>query len=255
MNAFRATLLVLLALTIGLMYYAVVIFIPGQQQQYEQYQSRLRIDEFNQRHEEHRNRMEQLAPQVESPEVASARNAAEESRKQQEQAINDAEESSILASARRKQEAEAAKSAREEAERTVALGHVTSFDHDWNVLMFTVQTNTPMTPGRVIAVRRGNYVVCEAVVDTTDEVSGQVSATPKPNGMAAKNGQDAPEPAAGDEIIDSPFVTEFDHSFNYNFGAPAPAAPQSQPAAAGQPLPEQPAGALPDVDSVLVPMP
>lgn len=213
MNGFRVTILVLLCLTVGLMFYAVTVVIPGKQEQYELYKAGLKIDEYQQRNAEHMARMEQLGPNVESPEMLTARTAAEEAQKAREQQLNEAEEAGVLAAARRKQEAEQAKLAEEAAKKAAAekdkpfpVGHVASYDADWNLVMFTTQTNTPMTPGRLLAVRRGDLVICEIVVDALDDESQQVSATIKP-GKLTDLSEEEQAPRAGDEVIDSPFAT------------------------------------------------
>ena len=51
MNAFRATVLALLVLTVGLMFYAFVVLIPARQDQYQMYQTQLKINEYEQRTE------------------------------------------------------------------------------------------------------------------------------------------------------------------------------------------------------------
>lgn len=261
MNGFRVTLLVLLTLTIGLMYYAIIDLIPAKQQEFEMYKAGLKLDEYQQRNQEHLARMEQLGPDVESPEVLTARTAAEEAQKQREQAINDAEETSVLAAARRKQETENAKTVAD-AKAAAAdsasfpMGHVASYDAEWNILMFTVQTNKPLEPGKLIAVRKKgtNYTVCEAIVDSLDEQSGQISATLKPNPNPAKdeNGQDI-VPGEGDEIIESPFATGNDAIFSVSPTgtdsgfSPSPAASETVPLPAN----DGPA----EIDAQLVPLP
>lgn len=257
MNGFRVTLLVLLSLTIGLMYYAIIVLIPAKQQEYEMYQAGLKLDEYQQRNQEHMARMEQLGPDVESPEVLTARTAAEEAQRQREQSLNEAEETSVLAAARRKQEEEQAKqNAKAESAADFPMGHVASYDAEWNILMFTVQTNRPMEPGKLIAVRKKgtNYTVCEAIVDSLDEQSGQISATLKPNPNPAKdaNGQDI-VPCEGDEIIESPFATGNDGIYavsptgSDNGFTPTPAAAENVPL----PTDNNPA----EIDAQLVPIP
>lgn len=221
MNGFRAAILVLLCLTVGLMFYVVCEVIPARQEQYALYRTQQKLDEFTRQDQEHMARMEQLGPDVESPEVISARTAAEEAQRKREQAINEAEESNILAAARRKQEADQLKQQAAEVKQTVKeasaafpLGTVTAYDANWNLIMFSVMTNSPMNPGRVVAVRRQDgaksFIVCEAVVDDVDEQSRQVSATIKPNQMAEREGDGTHVPAVGDEVIDTIFESADD---------------------------------------------
>lgn len=257
MNGFRVTILVLFCLTVGLMFYAVTVVIPGRQEQYELYRTMQKSNEYRQRNAEHLARMEQLGPDVEAPEVSNARSEAEEGERKRQQEINEAEESSVLASARRKEEERTARAAAEEAAAPAALGRVASFNREWNSILFTPEgAKTPLNDGLVIAVRRGDYIVCEAVIDGRDEESGQVSATVK-QAIFAANGnapQDTPTPAAGDEIILSPFLSGRDlRDDNEHFGAalrqmeqgdmttalpqqpaPAPAADAPAPAAQGE---------------------
>lgn len=255
MNGFRVTILVLFCLTVGLMFYAVTVVIPGRQEQYELYRTMQKSNEYRQRNAEHLARMEQLGPDVEAPEVSNARSEAEEGERKRQQEINEAEESSVLASARRKEEERTARAAAEEAAAPAALGRVASFNREWNSILFTPEgAKTPLNDGLVIAVRRGDYIVCEAVVDGRDEESGQVSATVK-QAIFAANGnvpQDTPTPAAGDEIILSPFLSGRDlRDDNEHFGAAlrqmeqgdmTTALPQ-QPAPAAEPAPSPAADA------------
>lgn len=244
MNGFRVTILVLFCLTVGLMFYAVTVVIPGRQEQYELYRTMQKSNEYRQRNAEHLARMEQLGPDVEAPEVSTARSEAEEGERKRQQEINEAEESSVLASARRKEEERTARAAAEEAAAPAALGRVASFNREWNSILFTPEgAKTPLNDGLVIAVRRGDYIVCEAVIDGRDEESGQVSATVK-QAIFAANGnmpQETPTPAAGDEIIISPFLSGRDlRDDNEHFGAALRQMEQGDMTTA---LPQQPAPA------------
>lgn len=252
MNGFRITILVLFCLVVGLMFYAVAVVLPARQEQYDLYQSSLKIKDYEQRNAEHQARMERLNPSTEAPEVETARNAALESEQQREQALTEAEESSVIAAAKRKQEERAAA---EEAERNRAaanadsnhMGRVAAFDAEWNVILFVPETKTPLNNGLEVAVRRGEQIVCEAVVDGKDEESGQVSATVKPANFGdSTQNIELPKPQAGDEVILNPFLTGRDlrlQQDNSNFGDPKamdPAAPKPQP--------------LPEVEASLIPV-
>lgn len=201
MNGFRITILVLFSLTVALMFYAVTVVIPARQEQYELYHTMQRSNEYQQRNAEHRARMEQLRPEVETPEVSEARNEAEESERKRQQEINEAEESSVLAAARRKEEERAAREAAEEAAAPTPIGRVTSYNEEWTSFLFTPAVNTPMNDGLAIDVYRGKQLVCEAVVDGRDEESGQVSATVKPVIISALGGAQKLTPAAGDTVV------------------------------------------------------
>lgn len=267
MNGFRVTILVLFCLTVSLMFYAVTVVIPGRQEQYELYRTMQKTNEYQQRNAEHRARMEQLGPDVEAPEVSEARSEAEEGERKRRQEINEAEESSVLASARRKEEERSAREAAEEAAAPETLGHVVSFNEYWNSLLFTPESNTPMNEGLSLAVRRGQTIVCEAVVDGRDDESGQVSATVKqavfaPNGGAPQTNA---TPAAGDEIILSPFLSSRDlRDDNDHFGAALKQMeqgnmlqqlPQGTDAPAPQPAPAAPAAEDADGMPALNPIP
>ena len=255
MNAFRVTLLVLFCLTVGLLFYAVTVLIPARQEQYELYRTNLKINEYQQRNSEHAARMAQLNPEVEAPEVSTARSEAEEAENRRRQELTEAEESSVLASAKRKEERQTGEH-HTEVTTPAALGHVASYNSEWNSILFTPETDAPLNDGMVIAVRRGDYVVCEAVVDGRDEESGQVSATIKQAVFAASGSAPAnlPTPQVGDEVIPTPFLSGSElRREQSGFGAVPAAAEEggSAPQASG----EAPAGALPEVEGGLVPLP
>lgn len=209
MNGFRVTILVLFCLTVALMAYAVTVVIPGRQEQYEVYRTLQKSNEYQQRNAEHLARMEKLGPDVEAPEVETARSEAEESERKRQQEINEAEESSVLAAARRKEEERAAREAAEEAAAPAVLGRVVSYNAEWTSFLFIPEGNTPLNDGFAIDVYRGKQLVCEAVVDGRDEESGQVSATVKPVIISAHGGapmqQLTPEP--GDAIVASSLMS------------------------------------------------
>ena len=221
------------------MFYVVAYMIPAQREAYETYRAEESMDAYNQRAEEHRRRMQELDPDHESDAVAEARAAAEKAQQERLKKLTEAEESSVLADARRKQEESMAKQADEEVADSKPLGLVTSYNQEWNSVLFKPVTKSPINVGLVVALRRDNNIICEAEVDNVDEQSGQVSAQIKPssfNNTAGGVVQDGilPEdkmPAVGDEIIITPFETVRDlREDNYNFGAPVPtgAAPLPQ---------------------------
>ena len=239
MNGFRVTILVLLCLVVGLMFYVVAFMIPAQQEAYESYKANESMDAYNQRAEEHRQRMEELDPTHEADAVAEARAAAEKAQQERLKKLTEAEESSVLADARRKQEESVAKQADSDVEDSKPIGLVASYDQQWNSVLFKPVTKSPINVGLVVALRRNNIIICEAEVDNVDAESGQVSAQIKPSSFnstadgAVTNGI-LPEdkmPAVGDEVIITPFETVRDlREDNYNFGAPVPtsAAPLPQ---------------------------
>lgn len=252
MNGFRITLLVLLCLAVTLMFYAVMVVVPSWQNQYGEYQASQKLAEYQRNNDFHRLRMEQFAPEAESPEVAQARAAAEESARKGEQALTEAEESSVIAAAKRKEEATLAKQAEVEANAPKPLGLVAAFDQEWNILMIKPVSDVPLHPGYVVAVRRDGRIVCEAVIDVLDSESGQYSATLKVAdlGKVISNvsSEASLQPAVGDEIIESPFPSSAE--LRGNTVAPASV------------LPDLPAdngavndGGLPVIDASLTPVP
>lgn len=240
MNGFRVTILVLLCLAVGLMFYVVAYMIPQQQERYDAYQAAQSQDAYQQRKDEHQRRMQELDPEHESDTVAEARAAAEKAQQERLKKLTEAEESSVLADARRKQEETMAQKADEEVDESRPIGLVTSYNQEWNSVLFKPVTQSPINIGLVVALRRDNNIVCEAEVDNVDQESGQVSAQIKQSkfSSAADGGavQDGllPEdkmPAVGDEVIITPFETVRDlREDNMNFGAPVPTSAAPLPA-------------------------
>ena len=252
MNGFRVTLLVLLCLAVSLMFYAVMVVVPSWQNQYGEYQASQKLTEYQRNNDNHRLRMEQFAPDAETPEVAQARAAAEESARKGEQALTEAEESSVIAAAKRKEEAALAKQAEVEATAPKPLGLVAAFDQEWNILMIKPVSEMPLHPGFVVAVRRDGRIVCEAVIDALDSESGQYSATLKVADLgkviSAVSSEATLQPAVGDEIIESPFPSSAElRGGSGAQGAGLPALPAEQG--------ESNDGGLPVIDASLTPVP
>lgn len=215
MNGFRITILTLLCLSVGLMFYTVLFVIPDWQEQHRVYQSSLRIDEYQKKNDIHRRQMVVFDPSYEAPEVEQARLGAEEAVRRGEQSLNDAEESNVLAAARRNEEAARRQAQREQEERdkekdevasSSIIGLVASYNAEYGFIMIRPAVPQAFLPGAELAVRRNGRVVCEAVADSTDPESGQVSATVR---LAKIADSTIPEseltPTAGDEVIPSPF--------------------------------------------------
>lgn len=244
MNAFRATILVLLLCTVGLMFYAFVVLIPARQDQYQMYQTQLKINEYEQRQMEHDARMAQLGADVDTPEMAAAREAAAAEDKKNEAKLTEAEEQSVIASAKRKQEIEAAATAAEDAARPSALGSVTAYLEDCAVILFMADGNMPVNEGLLVAVRRDDYVVCEATVDGRDDESGQYTAAIKQanfGGVADPAAEANRKPRPGDEVIISPFLSSRDLRLESGADHDIPAENEPQ--------------ALPEIEAELVPIP
>lgn len=220
MNGFRITILTLLCLSVALMFYVVLYVIPGWQEEYNTYQAVSRISEYDKKSDIHLQQMQALDPSVETPEQEQARLAAEEEARRSEISLQEAEESVILAAAKRREEAAQAK-ARAEAEAKAAeaakaaaqpqaVGIVASFDPEWNCVMIKPAVVSSFTQGAVLAVSRQDVVLCEVVVDGMDAESGQISATVKVNQIDSTDGVLRVAPAAGDKVIVSPFLSGAD---------------------------------------------
>ena len=243
MNGFRATILVLLVLTVGLMFYAFTVLLPARENQYQMYQTQLKINEYEKRQMEHDARMARLGADADSPEVAAARAAAEAEARKNEADLNAAEESSVIASAKRRQEIEEAATAAEDAAKPSPLGAVTAYLDDCAVLLFKAEDSMPVNEGLLIAVRRDDYIVCEATVDGRDEESGQFTAAVKQVNFGGVKDPVAEEnriPRPGDVVIVSPFLSSRDLRLeSYT--------PPTTPAEEPQPVPE--------IEAVLTPVP
>lgn len=211
MNGFRITILTLLCLSVGLMFYAVLFVIPSWQEEYRIYQSSVRIAEYEKKNDIHKQQMQEYEPTVESPEVKRARLEQEEAARRNEVTLNQAEENNVVAAAKRKEEAARAEAERRQREAAnpanAVIGVVTAYDENWNSIMIKPKVPELFVPKTVIAVWRDKMVLCEAVVDAPDVQSGQVSATVKEAnfGDASKVDPAKFRPKAGDEVIISPF--------------------------------------------------
>lgn len=267
MNGFRVTILTLLCLSVALMFYVVLYVIPSWQVEYNTYQSTMRISEYDKKSDMHRRQMQALDPSVESPEEEQARLAEEEADRRNEQNLQEAEERIIVEAAKHREEAAQAK-ARAEAEakaleeakaasaQPATVGLVASYDEEWSCIMIKPAVVGAFGQGNTLAVRRGNTIICEAVVDGLDVESGQVSATVKMEQFGAAPSSNM-VPVPGDEVIISPFLSGDDlrNAFDKSVApqsvnnAPLPEAP-----AAFDTLPQTPAGE-PGAVSAPVPAP
>lgn len=246
MNGFRVTILVLLALTVGLMFYAFVVLLPARQDQYQMYQTQLKINEYEKRQQEHEARMARLGADADTPEVAAARAAAEAEEKKNAADLTAAEEQSVIASVKRRQEIEEAANAAEEAAMPSSLGTVTSYLEDCTVVLFKPNGSMPVNEGLIIAVRRNDYIVCEATVDGKDEISGQITAAVKPahfGGVSDEAAEANQIPRPGDDVIISPFPSSKDLRLE-DYGS------QEIPVPAADNAPEP----MPEIEGILTPV-
>lgn len=266
MNGFRVTVLTLLCLAVGLMFYAILFVVPSWQEQYNAYQSTLRISEYEKKSDIHRQQMMAYDTSNESPEVEQARLAQEAAAERDEKALNEAEESNVVAAAKRREEAARAQAEAEAAQKAAqpTIGTVASFDKDWDCIMIKPTVPEAFLQGAVLAVRRDKMVVCEAVVDSRDEQSGQVSATVKRAdfGQASvKDGERQQDPMVGDEVIVSPFLSadelqnqgksdEFSQPAPVSEALPTPAVQQTPPVGTPPPVTELPADVKEALDAL-----
>lgn len=218
MNGFRVTILTLLCLSVALMFYVVLYVIPSWQEEYNTYRSDMRITKYDKKNDLHRQQMQALDPTAESPEEEAARLAEEEAARLNEQSLQEAEESIIVAAAKRREEAALAQARAEEEAKAAeaakaaqprAVGIVASYDEAWSCIMVKPAVMGVFAQGTVLAVRRDGKILCEAVVDGVDVESGQVSATVRMEEQLDPSVPVAPQaaPAVGDEVIVSPFAS------------------------------------------------
>ncbi len=270
MNRFRVTLLSLLALAVVALLCVVTIFQSNQEANYEAYLASVKANERQQQLAAHQDKMRHIGPQEDNGPGADALKAA---REQQEKRVTEAEERNVLASAARKdaalaqqkaeaeaeearKAAEAAAAAEREANREKPLGLVASYNQEWGFIMIKPVTNEPMPSGMVVAVRRGDFIVCEAEIgeEEQDEQSGErhISATIRETqftkGLPQYNAGKT-IPAVGDEVIISPYMSSRDlRTEDPAEVLPAPFSP-AEPATT--PAPE----GLQEVPATLIPLP
>lgn len=225
MNGFRITLLALLILVVGLMFYVIFVTLPGMQADHNIYEITQKNSLVAQENEGHRDRVSAYGDGAEKQELASAYSAAAEEEKLAEKSVYEAEERAVIEEARRKAAAALAQEVKAADEAPDAIGLVTSFNRDWVSIMFRPAVKDPINEGLVVAVRRDGVVLCEATVDYKDEESGQIGATMKPQefGKSQVNiDQEKMLPMPGDEVIYSPFVSTRDLKAVNSFLQPAP---------------------------------
>ncbi len=251
MNGFRVTLLVLLSLAVVALLCIVTIFQSSQEANYEAYLASVKASERQQMLAAHQDKMKRIGPQEENGAGADALKAA---REQQEKQVTEEEERNVLASAVRKDAAKVEQAATAEANAEKPLGLVSSYNKDWGFIMIKPVSDEPLPSGMVVAVRRGDNIICEVEIGEVeaDEQTGErlISATIRENQFTQGSGNisaDKFEPAVGDEIIFSPYLSSRD------LRTAAPASMQGTPAPL---LPEAPAQeGLQEVPAELTPMP
>lgn len=253
MNGFRITILALLVLVVGLMFYVVFVTLPGQQADYNIYQISQQVAQNEREAASHRERVSEFGEAAEHNELSSAYAEAEAADREAVRNVSDAEEQAVLAEARRRAEAEAAAQAAAQtgSQTDGAIGLVTNFNREWVSIRFKPAVESPLNEGLIVAVRREGVVLCEAVVDWKDEESGEIGATLKPQEFGSTQvdvNEEAILPIPGDEVIYSPYASSRDLRRDDTFLNPQPATTAS-PATEAAPQPEQVA------DEAAVPQP
>ncbi len=253
MNGFRVTLLVLLTLAVAALLCIVTIFQSNQEANYEAYLADVKARERQQLLAAHEDKMRRIGPQEEQGAAADALQAA---RDEQLKQVTEEEERNVLASAVRKDAAKVEDAATQEANAEKPLGLVSSFNKEWGFVMIKPVTEEPLPSGMVVAVRRGDNIICEVEIgeEELDEQTGArlVSATIRENQFtqgSSNISEDKFDPTVGDEIIFSPSLSSRD------LRTSAPADMQAAPFAplipAGSPMQE----GVQEVDATLTPMP
>ncbi len=214
MNGFRVTLLILLALAVVALLSVVTIFQSNQEANYEAYLASMKANERQQMLAAHQDKMKRIGPQEGESSEAQALQAA---REQQQQQLLEEEERNVLASAVRKDAEKVEQQATAEAHAEKPLGLVSSYNQKWGFIMIKPVTDEPLPSGMVVAVRRGDNIICEVEIgeEELDEQSGsrQISASIRENQFTQGSGNisaDKFAPAVGDEIIISPYLSSRD---------------------------------------------
>ncbi len=200
MNPFRVILLVLLTLSLVMMFYIVAIYTPQQKVDYQEYQSMNYISQLQGKRAEHEKRMRSLAPQAEkgsaASELSEAQREAKRADAEQQRKLLEAEERRVIAGARAQEEqaqapnvnmaevglgssgAIAAHDAKDADLEQLAT--VVSYDANWGVLSIAPVKGKTMRAqdytGKRIMVKRNHGLICEAVIQSSDEKTGRIVA-------------------------------------------------------------------------------
>ena len=113
-------------------------------------------------------------------------------------------------------------------------------------MLFKPNGSMPVNEGLIIAVRRNDYIVCEATVDGKDEISGQITAAVKPahfGGVSDEAAEANQIPRPGDDVIISPFPSSKDLRLE-DYGS------QDIPVPAADNAPEP----MPEIEGILTPV-
>ncbi len=226
MNAFRITILSLLVIAVGLMFYVVFVTLPAMQAEQNLYHISQQSAQNQQQTAGHRQRVSGYGDGAEVGGLKDAMAAAENADREAEKSVCEAEAQAVLEDARRKAEAAQQRDNELKNEKTDGtIGLVTAFNKEWVSVLFKPAVKDVLPEGLVLAVRREGHVLCEVTVDYVDEESGQVGATMRPQEFG-KSQVDVDEetllPRVGDEVIYSPFASARDLRRENTFLTPQP---------------------------------
>ncbi len=206
MNPFRVILLVILSLSLAMMFYMVAFYLPQQKADYKLYQSMTQIAHLQDKHQEHESRMDRLAPKpavAEESELTQAQQEAQLAATEQQRLLVEAEERLVIAEARAREAKLEEEQKRKDMEQqrieremaaaqaatdtsiggpSIFLGDVHSYDAEWCILTVTpdvsLEAGIPKS-GQRLMVKRGEGLICEAVVESVDTNSGLIIANVK----------------------------------------------------------------------------
>ncbi len=232
MNGFRVTLLILLSLAVVALLCIVTVYQSNQEANYEAYLASVKASERQQLLAAHRDKMKLIGPQEDSNAGAAALQAA---REQQQKQVTEEEERNVLASAVRKDADKVEQVATAETNAEKPLGLVRSYNQEWGFIMIKPVSDEPMPSGMVVAVRRDDNIICEVEIgeEEKDDQTGEklISATVRENQFTQGSGNisaDKFEPAVGDEIILSPYLSSRDLRTADPAAMPVAPAPEQQ---------------------------
>ncbi len=195
MNPFRVILLVILSLSLAMMFYVVAFYLPQQKEDYKLYQSMRQITHLQNKHKEHIDRMNKLAPapaQTEESMLNLAQKEAQLAAAEQQRLLVEAEEKLVINEARvrelqqqeeqkRQQRADAQAASQQASVAAIdasnlqnaqltPIGGVHSYDAEWCILAITPASHidpAAMKDQRVM-IKRGEGLICEAIIESYD---------------------------------------------------------------------------------------
>ncbi len=246
MNPFRVILLVILSLSLAMMFYMVVFYLPQQKADYKVYQSMTQISHLQNRHQAHEDRMDRLAAKpavTEENQLSLAQQEAQLAATEQQRLLIEAEERLVVAEARAREAQLAEQQQRQDREQqriereksaaqaatgiggpSIVIGDVHSYDAQWCILTVTPHSAEDLgelKSGQRLMVKRGEGLICEAVVESADTNAGLIIANVKQETL---NPIANVLPEAGDKVV---AITQRNAAVTWP--DPTPAAQQALP--------------------------